>query len=266
MFCSGSKSAQPNSSDELVPQALSTTYELIGRVGENSASCDCCHHRKSVNVPVTRHIFSLYPISIPGDPCNGNTSSSGNLLFYTVPPETTRRKLASLMDKRAEMQKMSSKTTLKKNTHSCINATYHLPCWCTHSLSLPPTFPFRFGTMRTPLRVQVWGRITENTPRLGIQTSAIICSLWQMFSYLLYLRNNKPWLTYPGLPQRLAMNICPHMCVCVHTWIPLCLIGIVSISKRPDSHPASLRETKGRAADDAEAESAVHAQRGALAV
>lgn len=46
MFCSRSKSGQPNSSDELVPQGPSTTYELIGRVGENSASCDCRHHHK----------------------------------------------------------------------------------------------------------------------------------------------------------------------------------------------------------------------------
>lgn len=46
MFCSGSKSKRPNSSDELVPQALLTTYELIGCVGENSASCNCRHcHR-----------------------------------------------------------------------------------------------------------------------------------------------------------------------------------------------------------------------------
>lgn len=37
MFCSHSKSEQPNSSDELVPQVLWTTYELIGCVGENSA-------------------------------------------------------------------------------------------------------------------------------------------------------------------------------------------------------------------------------------
>lgn len=57
MFCSRSKSGQPNSSDELVPQVLSTTYELIGCVGENSASCDCRHRHKSNStaLSVTTH-------------------------------------------------------------------------------------------------------------------------------------------------------------------------------------------------------------------
>lgn len=32
--------------------------------------------------------------------------------------------------------------------------------------------------------------------------------------------------------------------MCVHACIHVCLIGIVSISKRPDSHPPYLCETK----------------------
>lgn len=66
MFCSRSKSEPPNSSDELVLQALSTTYELIGRAGENSASCDCRHHIKfnttalSVTLPITQQIEAYF--------------------------------------------------------------------------------------------------------------------------------------------------------------------------------------------------------------
>lgn len=77
------------------------------------------------------------------------------LILFPFLARTRRWQFASLMD----MQKCLQKNPKK------MNATYHLPWWCTRSLSLPPTFPFRFGTMGTPLRVQVWGRITENTPR-----------------------------------------------------------------------------------------------------
>lgn len=60
-----SKLEPPNSSDELVPQALSTTYELIGRVGENSASCDCRHIKfnttaLSVILPITQQIEAYF--------------------------------------------------------------------------------------------------------------------------------------------------------------------------------------------------------------
>lgn len=128
---------------------------------------------------------------------------------------------------------------------SCINATYHLRCYCTHSFSLPPTFPFRFGTMETPPRVQVWGRIPENTLRLGIQTSSIMCTVLslyqcQIFSYL--LQTLIPLFGFVWWRSALSW-ICG---VSVQAWIAVCLIGIVSISKRPDSHPH-----KDGAADDA---------------
>lgn len=79
MFCSRSKSEQPNSSDGLVPQALSTTYELIGRVGENSC-CDCRHHHKfnptalSVTLPVTQQVEAyshLLFLHFTLSPCTG---------------------------------------------------------------------------------------------------------------------------------------------------------------------------------------------------
>ena len=41
-----------------------------------------------------------------------------------------------------------------------------------------------------------------------------------------------------------AVNPCVCVCVCVHARVCLCLIGIVSISKGPDSHPPSPCETK----------------------
>lgn len=142
----------------------------------------------------------------------------------------------------SEMQKCLQNNS-KKQPYEC-----HLPCWCTRSLSLPPTFPFRFGTMGTPLRVQVWGRITENTLRWVSKLLPYSVPLSNP-AYLIYLRNNSSWLHYWGLcRQHSAINLFVY--TCVRTCICMCLIGIVSISKRPDSHPPSLWN-KGRPADDA---------------
>lgn len=124
-----------------------------------------------------------------------------------------------------------------------MNATYY-PCWCSHCLSLPPTFPFRFSTIGTPLRVQVWGRTTEKHTKVGIETSARVDSVvfWFILSccvtilhHLLYLRRlPHSFIQVWAAPQRVAANMWVHTCNCV------CLIGIVSISKRPDSHLPSL--------------------------
>lgn len=85
MFCSRSKSEQPNSSDELVPQAPSTAYELIGRVGEKSVSCDCRHCHKfntaalSVTLPIiTQETAAQWRSSSPH---SSHLFPSLNLLF-----------------------------------------------------------------------------------------------------------------------------------------------------------------------------------------
>ena len=119
-----------------------------------------------------------------------------------------------------------------------MNATYHLPCWCTCSLRLPPTFPFRSGTMGAPLRVQVWGRRTENTPRWvsKLLFHSLMLHYASLTSLLCILRNNRSKLC--------CESVCVCVCVCVHARVCLCLIGIVSISKGPDSHPPSPCETK----------------------
>lgn len=151
------------------------------------------------------------------------------------------------MDTWAEAQKCLQNNPLKK-TAMHVNATYQPLCWCTRSLSLPPTFPFRSGTMGAPLRVQVWGRITENTPR-WVSKLQLHCVLLcyvplSQTACLSSLRNDRSQLLHSGLYRATApchesecIRVCMHAC-CV------CLIGIVSISKRPDSHPPPLRETK----------------------
>lgn len=51
-------------------------------------------------------------------------------------------------------------------------------------------------------------------------------------------------LSFSGLCGATALcheYVCAYVCASMHL---VCLIGIVSISKRPDSHPASLCETK----------------------
>lgn len=113
------------------------------------------------------------------------------------------------------------KTTLKKQPWEF---TYHLPCWCTHSLSLPPTFPFRFGTMGAPLRLEVWVWITE-IHQVSFQTSALFyftgfCSIKPhclSSAYLLLLRNNRSWLPYFGSCRATALRHEPDcICVCMH--------------------------------------------------
>lgn len=61
-------------SNGLVPQALLTTYELIGCVGELSVSSDCRHHHK---FNTTARPDSL-PIKVSFDPGTKNTCSLGN--------------------------------------------------------------------------------------------------------------------------------------------------------------------------------------------
>lgn len=115
MFCSRSKSGQPNCSDELVPQALSTTHELIGRVGENSASRDCRHHHKfnttalSVTLPITQqkeasflpdsHFFACYFLILHCHPAQGNmhyTQRTVTLTLELIIPAITNMALSSL--------------------------------------------------------------------------------------------------------------------------------------------------------------------------
>lgn len=133
--------------------------------------------------------------------------------------------------------------------------TTYYPCWCSLCLSLPPTFPFRFSTIGTPSRVQVWGRTTEKHTKVGIETSAQVDCIvfWFILStlfYLLYLRQFLPYsfIQVCVAPQHVVANMCVYMWV--HACICVCLIGIVSISKRPDSHLPSLwihvRQRKGK--------------------
>lgn len=178
--------------------------------------------------------YSLHQKLCGFDSGTDNTSNLVPMLIinsalksFLSPARTRHLKLASLQ-----------KCLQNNNKKQPYDATYHLPCWCTCSLNLPPTFPFRFGTMGAPLRVQVWGRITENTSR-WVQTSTLHCQILHIFS---------TWETtapvFWSVSGHSAMNLCVYTCVCVR------LIGIVSISKRPDSHPPSPLWNKGRPADD----------------
>lgn len=113
---------QPNFSSGLVPQALLTAYELIGRVGENSVSCDCRHHHKfnttvlSVTLAIragfeARIIPAILGITTVGA-CAHNKHDT--LHFETFSASTRQWKLASLMHMPAEMQKCLQNNPFKK--------------------------------------------------------------------------------------------------------------------------------------------------------
>lgn len=154
MFCNRSKSGQPNSSDELVPQAPSTTYELIWAcwkrtqraatvvIVANSTPLLCLSHyypsRQSFDGGDLGELQLLVSMFI------------NRLCFFKI-----FLSYCCLWNKHPWwIREQIYRNIFKTNP---VNATYHLPCRCTRSFSLPPTFPFCFGTMGAPLRVQVRG-------------------------------------------------------------------------------------------------------------
>lgn len=156
MFCSRSKSAQPNSSDELVPQASSTTYELIGCVGENSVSCNCCHHHKFnahslfLTLNLTLYIPlspCIYPKHCGFDPCN-TLQQTWELEVFRIqmlpfPRGTRYKKLASLMDKEAEMHKSLQNNPVR--TAVSMPPTSYPAGVLTASVCHPPSFPLQYN-------------------------------------------------------------------------------------------------------------------------
>lgn len=144
------------------------------------------------------------------------------------------------------------KTTLKKQPYEChlppTLLVHSQPQFATH---LP--LPLRYNGS-SPEGPSVRANNRKYT-KVGIQTSTLFYStvlfcpivcLTVKFLHIYYTwRTNRSWLPYSGLCRPTALwheYVC--ICVCVRACICVSLIGIVSISKRPDSYPQSLYETK----------------------
>lgn len=157
------------------------------------------------------------------------------------------------MDKWAEAQKWFQNIP-KKQPYVChlpsTMLVHSQPQFATH---LPLPLQYNGFSLEGP-SVRANNKKYTKGIQVGIQINSIL--VWFILSCCL-CTSVKIWLIYypweitdPGsliqvfvVPQNFVMNMCVYMCV--HSCTQVCLIGIVSISKRPDSHPPSLCATKG---------------------
>ena len=129
---------------------------------------------------------------------------------------------------------ISSKQPLKKKTFEC-----HLPPTLLVHLQ-PETathlpLPLRYNGS-SPEGPSVRAKNRKHT-KVGIQTSIPLSYVALRLTHISPLHIEKQ-----QIQTLLWIRVC--VCVCVHARVCLCLIGIVSISKGPDSHPPSPCETK----------------------